>query len=153
MKGQELTTGMIIFAAQLILVFVMGAWIYGVSGAIIDYFTNADSRIIQESVSSFYVAGEISNSSFLSQMNIPASSNILEIGYGNGYYVRVYSEKPTVKISGKEISEVKLAPTQRIPIPSFSNIEIETGAKQFDKDKKTVLSVKAENNKISSVIQ
>ncbi len=116
MKGQELPTGMIVFAGQLILLLLFAVWITGVGTAILDYFTTADARIVQAVLAGYLAAAEISDG-FEATIRLPERDYTLSITETE-LSVKTEGSGVTFSLSGTEVSlkTRTSAPLVRYPV-------------------------------------
>lgn len=143
-KAQMIVESVLVFAGELAILLALIYWTANVGAVQLEYMGTIDSRIIQESLSSFYSAAEISNSSFSASLAVPPSQHILEVGKKNGYYVWVHPKKEFELPSqgGPSARVVTLKKVTEIPFVHFEGQnKVEISTKQFDEKKTTIVSV------------
>lgn len=135
----------LVFAGELAILLALVYWTMNIGAVLLDYMFTIDNRLIQESLSSFYSAAEISNASFSASMVVPPSPHILEVGKKTGYYVWVYPKKefklptPAGEVSSEKIIIKKVT---EIPFVHFENENIiEKKVREFDNKKTTVVFI------------
>jgi len=141
---------MIIFAAQLILIFLAAFWSFQVGTAVLDYLTTADSRIIQETVAGYISAASISDDGYFS-LRIKGNGDTLHIL--NGPYVWIETSGTKVfRISGGE-AEIELKPTEAVPAVSFDILTVNEGSYRLTDGTEVEIVVEKKGYNINTVVK
>ncbi len=138
----------LVFAGELAILLALVYWTANIGAVQLEYMGTIDNRIIQESLSSFYSAAEISNATFSASLAVPPSPHILDVGKKKGYYVWVHPESE-FKLPSQESPTAKVVTLKKVTEIPFAHFEgqniIYIQTEKFSDEKTTVVSVKRDS--------